>query len=222
MKKLAKKQVQFTKQSLLHFHCTVSSCWVWLIRPAQHMATVSHGFPRGDINHGVRIEAAKGEKRLYHFPWFCCYSSFFPLTHLRYSAWIDCPSAVTRDSQAEEYHPQLLLPKAPHCPQSPRSTYNRIGMTTLGNGPAESHSSLPLPAWTHHGCTSAAVPGTASAVFAAPHLFASPSTSPLPRAGHRGGQECFPPFTPFSANSCLRLPLCWTFSPSLILHIIPH
>lgn len=50
----------------MHSHCTVASCWMWLICSVQHMASVNQGFPRGNINH----RAAKRQERLYHFPDF--------------------------------------------------------------------------------------------------------------------------------------------------------
>ena len=154
----------------------------------------THGFCQSRVSQRrhqsqSRKRAAKGEKRLYHFPWFCCYSSFFSLTHLSCSAQIDCLSAVIRGSQAGEYHPQLLLPTAPCCSWSPRLTYNRIWMTTLGTGPAESHFSFPLPHLDPPWLRFCSCSRRCTCNVCSPSLFASPSTSPLPRAGHLGGHR---------------------------------
>lgn len=133
--------------------------------------------------------AAKGEKQLYHFSWFCCYSSFCCLAHLSCSAWTDCSSAVTSGSQAEENDPQLLLPTVLCCPQSPRSTYNRAldpeNPISLSHCPPE-HTVVALlqPFQAHLQCLQ-------------PLLFASPSGSPSTRSlarsehlcGHKGGSR---------------------------------
>lgn len=165
----------------------MSSCWTLLICSVQHMVSVSHGFPSGDINHRVGRDSKRREEAV---P--------FPLALLLLFFLFSLTSAIVLGFtvhllwQAGEYHAQLLLPTAPHCPRSPRLMYNRIQMTTLDTGPGESHFSFPLPHLDPPRLCVCSCSRHCTCSACSPPLFASPSTRPLPRARHLDGHKAGP------------------------------
>lgn len=141
---------KFNSQSS-HYYTFIEQCPAcgWPAQSNTRLASGSHGFPSSDINHHQK-RAAEEEAVLFPlglllFFLFFCSPQLYCLDWL----FVRCD----KGSQAGEFHPQLLLPTALHCSQSPSSTYNRIWIATLCTQPGESCFSFPLPhldpLWLH-------------------------------------------------------------------------
>lgn len=155
-----------------------------LLSPTHDWLQAVTAFPAAT---SITIRREQQKRRLYCFPWVCCYS-FFSFAHLSYTAWIDCLSAVTRAARQgnsiPSYSSQLLCTAHSH-PAQPTIEFGSLHCApSLENPVSPSH----CPTWTHCGCTSADDPGTTLTVFAVHLLFASHSTRTLPRAVNLGGQ----------------------------------
>lgn len=150
------------------------------------MASVSHGFPR------LGREQQKERRACTISPYFAAtLFSFLLLTSaivLEFTVHLLWQGPAKQGNIIPSYSSQLLHTVHGH----PGWCTIEFGWLCWALGLQNPISLSHYPAWTHHVCAPAAVPGTTPAVFAAPFLFASPSTSPLPRAGHLAGHGAGP------------------------------
>lgn len=130
---------------------------MWLICSVQHMASVSQGFPRGNIHHRGRREQQKERKGCIIFLTLLLLF-FLSLTSATVLVLTVC--LLCKGEPNGGCPPQLLLPNTLHCPRSPRLLFNKIWMTALGTGPEEYISLSHCTAWSHCGCASVAGSGT--------------------------------------------------------------